>query len=233
MVNENNKVREYKNIKEFEILYMLSEIAILGGIYKFITIKTGELGEKLGYSQQSMSRKINELFKEGFVEKVVLIRGLKIKITKKGMDYLMEGIKRFSKINEMIKEIVLKGYVTSGMGEGTYYMTREGYLKQFRDMFGEEPYPGTLNIIVENATDIVSFLKNNYRYILKGFRERDRTFGDVIVHRGRIGDFPCYIIFPERGHYENVVEIVSPENLRKKFSLKDGDEVILKIFPYD
>ena len=44
---------------------------------------------------------------------------------------------------------------------------------------------------------------------------------------------PSVMSFFTGPHYENVVEIVSSENLRNKFSLKDGDRVKLEVFPYD
>ncbi|MBD6955616.1 MAG: DUF120 domain-containing protein [Thermoplasmata archaeon] len=221
-------------MKKFEAIYMLSEIAMRDGIYRYLTIKTGVFGREIGFSQQSTSRKLNELYSQGLIDKVVLIRGLKVKITKKGIDYLMDEIKKMGSIEEKIRRIIIEGSVTSGMGEGTYYMSREGYIRQFMSFFGERPYPGTLNILLDNEMgEIISFLKSNYRYRLNGFREMERTFGDVILHRATLNGHPCFIIFPERGHYENVVEIVSSENLRNKFSLKDGDRVKLEVFPYD
>jgi riboflavin kinase len=41
---------------------------------------------------------------------------------------------------------VLRGRVVSGLGEGQHYISRQGYLKQFREKLGFEPFPGTLNI---------------------------------------------------------------------------------------
>lgn len=221
-------------MRKFEAVYLMMEIALRGGIYRSITIKTGEFGRDMGYSQQSISRKMGELESSGFIEKRVLVRGLKIRITKKGIDMLIQELNKFRKIDEKLSSVILEGRVVSGMGEGTYYMTREGYLKQFREIFGENPFPGTLNVQVPpESEEIINFLKANYKYRLAGFSEMNRTFGDVVVHRAKINELPCFVIFPERGHYENVVEIVSSENLRKRFSLKDGDNVTLTVYPLD
>ncbi|MEM3965923.1 MAG: DUF120 domain-containing protein [Thermoplasmata archaeon] len=219
-------------MKDYEIIFILKEIAIRGGIYKHIILKTGKFGEEIGYTQQTISRKINMLAKMGYRDKFVLERGIKVKINKIGIDLMIKEIKKIKKIDELMQKIVIIGKVTSGMGEGTYYMNREGYIKQFLELFNEKPYPGTLNILVEES-EIISYLKENAKYILKGFVEENRTFGNVFVHKALINEDRCYAIFPERGHYENIIEIVSSENLRKKYSLVDGDTVNITIFPLD
>jgi riboflavin kinase len=61
---------------------------------------------------------------------------------------------------------------------------------------------------------------------IAGFSSGDRTFGSLRC-------FPCWIsgiegavIIPERSHYGfDILEIISPKNLRKALSLNDGDEV--------
>ena len=36
------------------------------------------------------------------------------------------------------------------MGEGSYYMSLKGYKKQFKEKLGYEPFPGTLNLKLED-----------------------------------------------------------------------------------
>jgi len=40
----------------------------------------------------------------------------------------------------------------------------------------------------------------------------------------------CVIVLPVRSHYSNVLEFISPEFLRERLNLKDGDVVDVVIY---
>ena len=65
----------------------------------------------------------------------------------------------------------LEGKVVSGMGEGAYYMSLEGYRMQFNDKLGYEPYAGTLNLKLLNQSSMrMRSMMDNYPSVfVRGF----------------------------------------------------------------
>jgi riboflavin kinase len=62
--------------------------------------------------------------------------------------------------------------------------------------------------------------------IVPGFRDKDRTYGDIFAYRCRIGKHECALIVPLRTHHgPEIVEIISPLNVKKELHKKDGDRV--------
>jgi len=200
---------------------------------KGVVISTLQLGEILGCSQQTASRKLVELEEKGFIKKERAIKGQKIILTKKGLDFLREYYIQLKCIFEEREAVNIKGELISGMGEGQYYITRPGYTQQFEERLGFRPYPGTLNLLLERKHDIVvREMLDNCPYIkIDGFTDEERTFGAVKCYLISINGVKGAIISPLRTHHpKNVIEIISPVYLREKLSIKDGDEVSVDLF---
>jgi riboflavin kinase len=117
---------------------------------------------------------------------------------------------------------VVRGTVTAGLGEGQYYISREGYRVQFLQKLGFVPFPGTLNIKLDEP-----FVFNALRVIrIGGFRDEERTFGDCCCYKIRVERIEAAIVRPERSSYPaNLVEIIAPVNLREALGLANGDKV--------
>ena len=43
----------------------------------------------------------------------------------------------------------MRGKIASGLGQGQYFISREGYSRQFLQHLGFVPFPGTLNVLLE------------------------------------------------------------------------------------
>ena len=43
----------------------------------------------------------------------------------------------------------MRGKILSGLGQAQYFLTREGYSRQFAAKLGFVPFPGTLNVLLE------------------------------------------------------------------------------------
>ncbi len=212
-------------------IYMLKEIALLGGKDKFVEVQTRKIGDKIGISQQSASRWINNLEKEGFIEKKKAGRKILVRITRSGMDLLLRESFDYRRIFESPKYIEITGEVVKGLGEGRYYITRRGYYTQIKEKLFFTPYPGTLNVRVYPADlEKVELLRSLPAICIKGFVSRGRTFGDVKAFLCTINGIEGALIMPERSHYTNVIEIIAPENLRKKLNLKDGSTVDVVVY---
>ena len=114
----------------------------------------------------------------------------------------------------------LIGKVKSGFGVGAKYV--EMMKEVFKEKYGIELYPGTLNIELKKP------------FILES---KDRILGneyngnqDVIIKKAVFNNEEVFIVRPELNNKmngeqsSNVIEIVSNINLRKEYNLKDGDK---------
>jgi len=212
-------------------LYKLIEV---GAYPDEVIFTTAELAKLVGSSQQTASRHLIELEKKGLIHRVRLGRRESVKIMPAGAKYLNSMFLTLRRAFEMKKtELVFEGTVFSGLGEGAYYMSQDGYKKQFREKLGFTPYPGTFNLRVrkEDQED-VRLLEASPFILIEGFTNGNRSFGPAKCFQGKIADkFPCALISPVRTHYEgDVVEIISSEFLRKALDAKDGDVVKVRAF---
>jgi riboflavin kinase len=125
--------------------------------------------------------------------------------------------------------IIVKGKIAAGLGEGQYYISREGYRNQLIQKLGIDPFPGTLNLLTSGSSkeDEVNEVKS---IKIEGFKDENRTFGGCICFPAQISGIKCAIIKPERTSYPpNLIEIIAPVNLRNALKLSDGDEVVVVV----
>ena len=128
----------------------------------------------------------------------------------------------------MPRTLTIKGKVFSGSGDGARFIRLPWVRKQIAEKLGFIPYTGTLNIKLTAESITIKKPLENARAIeispVKGFC-RGRCFPAYFIK-----DLKCAIIIPEVENYpEDVIEVVTPVNLREKFELKDGDMVKVKI----
>jgi riboflavin kinase len=186
-----------------------------------VKISTTEIGNELQMSQQNASKRLQILENDGLIE-----RKGGIKLTGKAIGELSAVYTIMKKALDHQK-MEINGSVTKGLGEGGYYISMPGYKKQIIQMLGFEPYPGTLNVkLDENEIWKREYLVQQEPIIVPGFKEGTRTFGDFFAYKCKIEQEECYIIVPIRTHHgPSVIEIISPISLREKFNLKDNDPV--------
>lgn len=217
-----------------DLWFMLYQIFKMGGYKEAILLATSELGKLMKISQQTASRRLLKLLREGYIERELTIKGQRITITKKGLEALREVYEVLRMGFEGVERTYcLKGVVFTGFGEGAYYVTRSGYIKQFEEKLGFKPYPGTLNLKLKSPEDIKirRELEILPGILIEGFMNGERSYGDVKCFKVKIFDeVDGALLIINRTHYgSDVIELISKENLRKKFGLKDGDYVFLKV----
>ncbi len=212
----------------------LVDLYKLGAGSRYIKSPTNELAMFFGVSQQSASRIINELYELEYIDKKYVDRTLWIRITEKGLQEVEEYIKYINDAYEHPGEFVFEGYVVSGLGEGAYYMSRRGYVLQFEKYLGFTPYPGTLNIKLRDSYYISQnrLLRRLSGYHIKGFRTKERVFGDVRAFKAKINDkIEGAVIYAERSIYGfEMMEVIAPVYLRGELSLSDGDMVRVVVY---
>ena len=115
----------------------------------------------------------------------------------------------------------MQGKVISGLGRAGYFLGREGYSRQFREKLGFVPFPGTLNVLLEEP-----FPAPAPAILIHGFSEKEERFGACRCYRIQINGLDAVAIRPEKSsHPLEMIEVIAPVNLRRALNLKDGDTV--------
>ncbi len=129
----------------------------------------------------------------------------------------------------MTETLQLQGTVFSGKGEGTKFTSLAWVKEQTAEKLGFIPFPGTLNIRLgqKNASRLSKAL-NKAKPIellpVTGFC-RGRCYKATIE-----GKVECALLIPQVADYpKDVIEIVSPMNLREKLKLSDGSPVEISL----
>ncbi|RLF35494.1 MAG: hypothetical protein DRN08_02955 [Thermoplasmata archaeon] len=212
------------------LIQTLKELALLGAMRDRIGISSFELARQLGTSQQTASRYLLDLDKNGMINREFGIKKQLIQITQLGAEVLQKEHIDYQQIFELPNRVYFQGRVVSGMGEGKYYTEQKGYVDQFKRKLGFIPYPGTLNVEIKYVErNKLRMLKNYGGINIDEFKTKNRTFGGVTCFHAKIDGATGAIVLPSRSHYSNVIEFISPICLRKQLGLKDGDEVKIMI----
>lgn len=223
------------DLKSWKLFFTLYKLAELGASSRTVKVSTEYLAEKIGSSQQTASRHLISLEKMGWIKRTITPDGCLIKITSLGVSELKKLYAELRLIfeSEYPPSITMEGVLFSGLGEGAYYVNKDGYRKQFLEKLGFDPYPGTLNIKLTTEYDnkVLSELETYPAVELEGFQDEDRTFGNVKCYPAVINNrAKGAVIYAMRSHYgSSVLEIVSPVFLRNALKLKDGNKVKVEI----
>ncbi len=185
---------------------------------------TLEISKRSGLSQQSVSRKLRELEDLGLISRKATPEGIEIRFTNDGISELMSLNATLSSI--LAQKDSISGKLVSGLGQGRYYVSK--YSDAIKKVSGFLPYKGTLNLKVDQDS-LRHFLHMRKKHKIAGFKEKDRSYGSILIYDVKIFSDDGAIIVPERtSHQGDIVEIISPVYLRGRYSLKDNDEVIIR-----
>lgn len=221
-------------MKLSRVLPIVYHLAIKGAIQRSIALTTIDLGKELGVSQQTASRLLRQLEKLGFIKREVFKRGQYVILTDKSLELLSQVYVGLQKVfGELPETLTLEGEVFTGLGEGAFYVTRQGYRAQFIEKLGFDPFPGTLNLRIKSVNGVnTRRLLEHYRGIeIKGFSDGLRTYGPVKCFKAVInGRLNGALLLIKRSHYgPEVAEVIAPHNLREELNLRDGDLVRVQV----
>ena len=211
---------------KLELLVLLAQ---KGGLKHSVGNTALSLAKELGVSQQTASRWMLELERERKISRTPL----GIRLSQAAGEELERLQAQLDGISQGSGEIFLEGRLVSGFGDGCYYLSQDGYAKQFREKLGFEPFFGTINVLLAGAQDLQAraMLDAKAGIPISGFSSRERKFGGAKCFKAEINSKAIgAVIIPERSHYGNeTVEIISPKNLRKTLGLKSGATVRVKV----
>ena len=220
----------------FQHIVILSELLLCGAKNNFVELTTNEIAKKIKRSQQLASKELLDLEFFGYIKRNKKSKKYTIKVTERGYQQVYDHFLFLKTAVESFKHVIdFEGHIITGMGQGAYYMSLDGYKKQFKEKLGYEPYPGTLNIKL-NSMLFVEAKKEMLKYPsinIEGFSDQSRTFGWVKCYPASINDsknINSSILILERTHYDDsIIELIAPFSIKEQFSLKNGDYVKLKV----
>jgi riboflavin kinase, archaea type len=129
-------------------------------------------------------------------------------------------------------QLTVSGRVFSGMGKGKYYVGHSEYQRRFRECLGYAPYPGTLNIKLEDSSVIQKLgeVRSKDGVKVKGFTLGGESFSALTCFDGELRGQRVTLLFIDVTYYnETVAELISPTYLRGKLGLRDGDLVTFTV----
>lgn len=125
-------------------------------------------------------------------------------------------------------KVQVAGRVFSGMGKGRYYVGHPEYQRRFKESLGYAPYPGTLNIKLEDRSAIQKLrdLRSADGRKVEGFTLGGESFSALRCFDGELKGERVTLLFIDVTYYnETVAELIAPTYLRGKLGLRDGDPV--------
>ncbi len=225
---------------EIKLQHILTILELLskGARHNFVDVTTTELGRRIGRSQQAASKHLLELENSGYVERMKRGQKFAVRVTEKGFNEIQN---LYSSIHGALESspstIDFEGTVVSGMGEGAYYMSLEGYRRQFRERLGYEPYPGTLNVklvdqLFMNARRELGMHQPSV--FIEGFSDGTRTYGWVKCYRATINGGAqikdAAVLVLERTHYDDtMLEVIAPAPIKQIAGIKNGDRIKIRV----
>jgi riboflavin kinase len=130
---------------------------------------------------------------------------------------------------ESVETLCLRGKVFSGKGEGATFLRLSWARRQIEEKLGFSPYQGTLNIrLTRESTRKKRTLMNRPGAQISP--APDHYSGRLF--RANLMNLECALIVPEvPGYPEDIIELVSPANLRQTLHLVDGAlcEVVITV----
>lgn len=211
----------------------LKRLALEGAHQKPVKVSTARVGKLLETSPQTASRRLQELERAGLISRNIVPDGQWVSITSQGMKMLRQESSDYQRLFGAAEEKVeLAGRVRTGLGEGQYYISREGYMRQFREKLGFPPFHGTLNLDLDRPSVLLRRRLDARPGIpIAEFQSEGRTFGGAKCFRAQANSHEVAVILPDRTHYPpDVLELLAPVNLRQALKVKDEDEVRVEVF---
>lgn len=212
----------------------LADLLSKGARHNFVSITTSSLGKDIKRSQQAASKHLLELEHDGYIERIRNGQKFSVRITSKGYAEMIKisNILK-SNIESTPSYIEVVGNIISGMGEGAYYMSMKGYTKQFKSKLGYIPFPGTLNVKLNDKKFVEAKRELDLHdgITIDGFSDGKRTYGWVKCFPAKINNsVDGMLITLERTHYDDsIVELISQKNIKKTARLSNGSQISIRV----
>ena len=125
----------------------------------------------------------------------------------------------------------ISGVIREGTGKGAFFTQLDWVLKQCEEGLGFQPFPGTLNVRINDA-DLSKldalFKEKDYELV-----PNNSDFCSAYLKKVKINGLFAAVVLPSedvRIHEKEVIEIISDRHIKEALKLSDGDEVTITGF---
>jgi riboflavin kinase len=224
------------NLTKYEIFPLLLELAKRNCLNFPERISRTEIIKSLDISAWRFRKLLKYAEDEGYIERVPLGRFIAFKITPRGRELLESIYGDLKRILDSGLTVELRGKVVPGLGEGAYYLSIPQYVEAFKEALGFEPFPGTLNVrLDEDSVKKRVFVRNSGKGIyIPGFTLNGKSFCGVTVYKAVISAngvsvFGAVLDIEKTKHGDEILEVISQVRLRSELKLRDGDPVEIRV----
>ncbi|MDW7732181.1 MAG: winged helix-turn-helix domain-containing protein/riboflavin kinase [Methanolobus sp.] len=206
----------------------LKRLALLDAIERPVKISSSEFMYHIAASSKTAARVLKQLEEDGYIGRQLVAGGQMVQLTDAGVELLKKEYTDYQQIFcREHADLELYGHVITGLGEGQYYIAKEGYMSQFRNKLDFKPFPGTLNVrLTDQSSQMRDSMDIIQPMVIHGFNDGERSFGGVKCYPVEIEGMKGAVIIPDRTHYpSDLLEIIAPLKLREMLGINDGDEV--------
>lgn len=218
-------------------LATLKLVALDGALEGRASVTCAALADRLDASNQTASRRLQRLEDADYIERDMTGDGQEIAVTESGERALQREYADYRRLFEGDADVELSGVVTSGMGEGRHYISLSGYMEQFRERLGYEPFAGTLNVDLDDDSVRARARMDAIDPVgIDGWKDDERTYGPAfcwpaVAETAEGNRYEvAHVIAPERTHHgEDQLEIIAPEKLREELDLADDDHITIYV----
>ena len=132
----------------------------------------------------------------------------------------------------MTESYTLKGKIVSGARQAAFFTQLDWVQEQLEEKFGFRPYPGTLNLEIDD--EYLPVIEALQKKKLIELIPPDPKFCTAKTTTAAIGTIAGAVIIPEDKvniHAKNIIEVIAPLKLKDALGVKDGDtlELVLNI----
>ncbi|CAB1062940.1 hypothetical protein D1BOALGB6SA_7722 [Olavius sp. associated proteobacterium Delta 1] len=132
----------------------------------------------------------------------------------------------------MSDKLTVTGKIVSGEKKGAFFTQLDWVQNQCQEKLGFKPFPGTLNLEVEEAK--IPHIEALFKRSSIELVPPDSNFCDGHVYPVSIMGIAGAIVAPAedvRVHGKNIIELIAPTRLKDAMDVDDGDEIMLVITP--
>jgi phosphoglycolate phosphatase len=127
---------------------------------------------------------------------------------------------------------IIRGRLTTGVGQGKHFTRLDWARLQFIDKLGIDPFPGTINVIVDDSESMSVWvrLKDTPGVRIdnpnRGSHDCNARCFQVSIE----GQVDAAIVLPEfAGYLPNQIEVIAAIGVRDALGIDDGDSLKLEI----
>jgi CTP-dependent riboflavin kinase len=135
-------------------------------------------------------------------------------------------------LSKAMRGKIIRGRLAAGVGQGKHFTSLDWVRRQFIDKLGIDPFPGTINVIVDDSGSMSVWVRLTGTPGVRihnpngGPHDCDARCFQISIE----GQVDAAIVLPEvAGYPPNQIEIIAAIGVRDALGIDDGDWLNLEI----